>query len=498
MQLVLKYLFFIFLLPFVILLYLIYTPHGNSIVYTILSDRLSKKSDLLIEVQSLDIRHYPKISIAMHIEKKAKLILWGDLNGQFVDMDYTLTSECIATEACQIDDAIDITGNVKGPFSKLTIKGKGNALDGQVSYSTVKYPEKVEDVSIRLDDVNSSKLLKLLGQSAYIKGKANAQVDFSVMDEKHKKGHITYSVDDRNFKGVPLDMKTKVTIVDDKQTFDIVVLSPYFTLNVFHGEYDQAKRHAEASYMIDIIDLSKLEGILGYKYIGTFEAEGEFSYSTFFKVTGHSKSFGGDTKFHFEKDGLKVDLNNIWFEKIMARFPFPSLLSARANGNIYYNFRQKTLVVNTKLKNAKFIPSKLVDTIRKKANVNLLKETFYHSNLDLTYHNSNILGELLLNNEHDNEHVYLTSTKIETLENTINGYFDFKVQGEEFSGKVYGLLDDPKVNLNMQKLVRYKMDKQVDKMIGKNNRKIMESMPMGNVAKDMATDMGKSFMKVFF
>jgi hypothetical protein len=28
--------------------------------------------------------------------------------------------------------------------------------------------------------------------------------------------------------------------------------------------------------------------------------------------------------------------------------------------------------------------------------------------------------------------------------------------------------------------------------------KIMEKMPMGDVAKDMATDMGASFMKVFF
>jgi hypothetical protein len=72
------------------------------------------------------------------------------------------------------------------------------------------------------------------------------------------------------------------------------------------------------------------------------------------------------------------------------------------------------------------------------------------------------------------------------------------MQKNVFSGKVYGRLDDPKVNLNMQKLIRYQMDKQVDKMIGKDGREIMEKMPMGDVAKDMATDMGASFMKVFF
>ena len=202
------------------------------------------------------------------------------------------------------------------------------------------------------------------------------------------------------------------------------------------------------------------------------------------------------TDLTFEKDGLTIHLQKVLLQDVLALFPIPPMLQAHATGKIYYNFIQKTLVANTTLHNAYFIHSSLSNVIRKKTKVNLPKEVFDDAHLDLVYHNENIIGELKLANDHS--HLYLTSAKIHTVHNSINAYFDFKMQRQEFSGKVYGALDNPKVNLNMQKLVRYQMDKQVDKMIGKSGRKIMENMPMGGVAKDVATDMGASFMKVFF
>ena len=87
---------------------------------------------------------------------------------------------------------------------------------------------------------------------------------------------------------------------------------------------------------------------------------------------------------------------------------------------------------------------------------------------------------------------------MDTNQSTINAYFDVHMQRQAFSGKVYGSIDDPKVNLNMQKLIRYQMDKQLDSMLGKKNRQIMEKIPMGDAAKNMATGMGASFIGMFF
>jgi len=382
-----KYLIYFLILLSLVLFYFLFTPLGQSNIYAFVSTKLSQKTDLNIQVTSINIEQYPQVHFIMNIENKAKLTLWGHLDDARIDMDYTLTSDCIATEMCKIDDKIKIKGHVSGPFTKLKIIGKGLALDGNVTYSALKYANKVENIHIDMHDVNSTKLFHLLGQDALITGKADASVKFSLMDKTQKKGFITYHVKDKDYEGIALELTTTVSIDNDIHHFNIDINSTDLTLNITKGIYSQKKKNATAFYTLDIKDLSKLQQLLGYKYRGSIYARGEISYDKYFKVTGLSKSFGGMTDFIFEKDGLKIKLENVLLENIMHLFPFPSMITATANGNIYYNFIQNTLVVNTKLKNAKFIHSKLVRVIRKKSGANMLNETFNNSTLDLTYHN---------------------------------------------------------------------------------------------------------------
>jgi len=479
------------------LFYFLFTPLGQSNIYHFIGEKLSKKNGVHIEVQSIKLIDYPQqVHIVLHIEKKAKLTLTGYVDDALMDMDYILTSDCIATDYCNIDDDIQIQGHVKGPFSKLVITGEGQALSGNVRYSAVKYTDKVKNLVLKMHDVNATKLSRLLGQKSYIKGEADVKVNFSLMNDENKYGTIVYDVKDKNFRGIPLQLHSDINISNAEHTFSIRVNSPSLTLTIEQGHYNQESKEAKAFYILDIKALHQLKELLGYDYQGSFFARGEMSYTDKVKITGLSKSFGGLVDFLFEDSVLKMQLNKVSFMDVLHLFPFPSMLDAQTDGKIVYNFKQKTLDVHTTLNHAKFLPSSLVDAVMKKSHANMMNETFEHSKLDLSYHNNIILGNLKLINPHS--HVYLTTAKINTEQNTINAYFDFKMQHQEFAGKVYGSLDDPKVNLNLQKLVRYQMDKQVDKMIGKDGRKMMEHMPMGGVAKDMATGMGASFMKVFF
>jgi hypothetical protein len=180
----------------------------------------------------------------------------------------------------------------------------------------------------------------------------------------------------------------------------------------------------------------------------------------------------------------------------MSLFPYPKFLEAKTIGNIHYDFKKEKLSVKTKLKDTRFLYVEVMDTIYHKSGVNMLKETFTQSTLDLTYQNDILLANLMMNNEQS--HFSLTNTKIHTKRNTINAYFDVKMQKKEFSGKIYGSLDNPKVNLNLQKLIRHEMDRQLDSIMGEGNGKMMHKMPMGGVAEDMASSVGGAFMGVFF
>jgi hypothetical protein len=476
--------------------YLLYTPSGNRYLYNFASYTLSQKADLRIEVKSIKLCEYPQVVVEMNVERKAKLIFTGALNYTDVDMDYNMTSDCIASDVCKIDDNIDVKGHVRGPYSRLAVTGEGKALDGKVQYSLIKFTDKVEDLNITMHEVNSSKLLTLLGQEAIIKGKADLTVTFEMMDKDNKQGSFTYDVRDNNFSGIPLNLHTKVDIDNMQQTFIIDISAPYLKLNISKGNYDQEKKLAKAFYILDIKDIGKLETLLGYKYIGPFYAMGEMIYDEHLSIGGLSKSFGGMIDYIFEKDGLTVELIDVSFKDFMSLFPFPPMIDADTTGYIYYNFIQETLVVNTKLKNTKFVPSSLVDTVRKKSGVNMLKETFDDSTLEATYHQSLLFGDLKLANE--KSYFHLTNVKMDSEKNIINAYFDFKMQKQEFTGKVYGVLDDPDVDLDMHKLIMYQMDKQLDAIMGKKSRKLIEKIPMGNAAKGMAAGMGASFVGMFF
>lgn len=486
-----------FLTLFILLIYyFFFTSMGEKSLCHFATTTLSKKSGLHLNVKSIDISHYPKVNIIMLLQKKAKLTLFGYIDYKQLDMNYTLTGDCIATELCTIDDSVNIRGDIKGLFTKLFIQGKGRALEGKVNYSAIKSPDKVENLHIDMEDINSSKLFKLMGEVAYITGKANAQAHFYFMNEKHKNGYFIYTVKNKNFKGIPLTLSSRIDILDNKHTFKMHINSDAMRLELSKGQYNQTDKIAKANYVLEIKEFNALESILEYIPKGKFYANGKIIYDKTVKITGISRSFEGLTDFTFEKNKLKIKLDNVLLEKISQLFPFVQILTANATGDIVYDTLKSKLFVNTKLKNAKFTPSKLVDIIHKKSGANMLKETFNHASLHFTYADNSILGSLKLANPHS--HIYLNNTHIDTKLHTINAYFDFNMQKKIFSGKVYGRLDDPKVNLNMQKLIRREMDKQVDKMIGKDNREIMESMPMGDVAKDMATDMGASIMKVFF
>lgn len=492
----LKYIIFVIILFLITLFYFIFTPLGNQNIYNYASYTLSKKSGLDVEVQAIEFQHYPQIKANITIEEKVKLQLTGYIDHTSLDMNYTLTSHCIVSNVCKIDDEIDIRGHIKGLFSILDIEGRGKALDGNVSYSFLKYKNKVEQMYIVMHDVNSSKLLTLLGQDALIKGKADVIVDFPLMAEHTKKGSITYDVEDNNFSGIPLNLHTKLDIIDMEHSFIIEISSPYLSLKLSKGHYDQKKKIANAFYILEIKDLSKLDNILGYKYLGTLYARGEIKYDKYLHISGLSKSFGGMTSFLFEKDALRVSLDAVSFEKVMTLFPYPPMLSAEATGKIFYNFIKKTMVVNTTLKHAKVIHSKLIAVIHKKSGIDLKRETFENSILDVYYHNSLILGDMKLKNTAS--HLFLTNILMDTNKNTLNASFDFHMQGEDFSGKVHGSLLSPKVDLDVQKLIHYKMNKQLDSVVGKHNRKRMEKIPMEKTARDMATKIGAKLIKIFF
>lgn len=420
----------------------------------------------------------------------------GLINDSWANMDYALSAGRFPSHICTIEDQVDLRGHVNGPFTRLHISGEGKALDGHVYYDGTKVNDRLENFSLTMDDIHSVKLSTLLGQKTFPKGKADLQADFEYLSKESKKGTLIYSLEKSTLDKLPFTLHTQINLDNSKQTFSADVTMANAELNITKGSRDTDANLTSAFYVINVKDLTPFEKLFGFKYKGPFHAMGEATHNKHFKLQGLSKTFGGMLDFVYENNKLNIDLDAVSFKRFMSLFPYPILIDAKTTGNINYDFTKKLMLVKTELNKARFLHSDMVSTIYKKAKVNMLVEEFNDSTLEARYQNNILYGDLKL--EGDTSSFALTNTKLNADKNTIDAYFDLKMQDQEFTGKVYGSLDDPKVNLNMQKLIRHKMDEQMDSMVGKGNREMMEKMPMGEAAKDAASGVAGGVMGIFF
>jgi len=430
------------------------------------------------------------------LEKHYSLKLYGLVNDSWINMDYALRSARLPTQQNSIDDNVSLTGHLNGPFTRLHIRGKGTALDGNMRYDSIKIGNKLENLTLSMHNISGEKLASVLNQPALPNGKASINASFAYISDTHKKGEIKYTVKDATLDNNPLALKAKLSIDGYKHYFNASISLANADLNISQGVYHSDNNISSAFYNLGVKDLRPFETLLGYQYKGPFYATGQIYYDKDLEIRGLSKTFEGLVDFLYKEEMLYIDLKAVSFKYIMNLFPYPLMLDANTTGHINYNFKKDSLLVKAQLAHAQFLHSELVDTIYEKSDVAMMTEVFDDSTLSLNYANNILLANLILSNKES--HFSLTNANMNTEKNTIDAYFDFKMQKQEFSGKIYGSLDDPKVNLNMQKLIKYQMDKQLDSMVGKSNREMMENMPMGDVAKDVASGMGASFMGMFF
>ncbi|MFK5976776.1 MAG: hypothetical protein QM493_09735 [Sulfurovum sp.] len=453
-------------------------------IYTKIDDHLKKRENIYLKFDG-------------SIDKYYRVKLDGLVNKNWINMDYEVSSHRLPSHICTIVDDVNITGYLNGFFDRMHITGKGSVMEGNISYDVIKIKDVLKDMKITMKDIHAKKFSTLLGGDDTLpNGKVDITIDFDKLSKKNKKGKATYRLKNGKWENLPLSLYTQSTIKDHIARFKTDGTFGNIEINMTKGRYNIDKEIGSSFYVMSSPDLSKLEEVLKSKYIGALSAVGEIKYNQYLKIEGVSRTYGGMVDFAYERDRLDINLNRVSFGRIISILDYPPMIEAETTGNINYNFTGKLLSVKTKLNRAKFLPSDLVDTIYDKADVNMSKESFNNSSLELTYHKNMILGDLRLTNA--SSYFLLTNVILNTNSNALSAYFDFKMQQQKFSGKVHGKIDKLKVNLNIHKLIEFQMDKQIDSMVGKENRKMMESMPMGTVAKDVATETAASFMGIFF
>ncbi len=507
-----KYLLWLLSFLTIVVFYLLNTSLGHYTMAQTLSSFLSKKTNNDLKVSSLNINNYPKVSMNIKINNSATAFVEGVVNGKEIDMDYHLVGNSFKYNSINLEEKFDIKGNVLGLLSKPFIKGEGEVFEGEVAFSFIKISKTFKNLKIALRDVNSKKVLTYLKKRPLLRGKADINAYFKYFSKYKSDGEALVYMEKATMPSVSGDVvfsfKSKIKFKDMEYFYDIGIKSDIGNMIVADGYYHKSKHEAKGNYALDLKELAYFEKFLKHKYRGSFQSEGEMKYyKKELTVTGQSNKFKGLLKYKYAKEKLELNVYGVSLVKLLRFFSYPPLLSAKVYGSIDYHIKDKMVLINTKLKETRFRKTNMTDMIFNTTGIDMLKDTYNHSSFVGGYQNS-ILSSILKIDNGSNKHIYLTDTKMYSKTNAIKSKFEVKIAGEELSGGIYGTLENPRVSIDMQKLLKYQLNKRLGNWLGTDKKEHLKKK-FNSVKEDVSTrleeldvdgvkEKAKSFLKGFF
>ena len=340
-----------------------------------------------------------------------------------------------------------------------------------------------------------------------ILGRADIDANFSHLSKYDKVGGFSYYVKNGTIEGVPVQLDANVTMDGVKQNFFADINSSLGTLKLKEGSFHQSKKLGKVNYILKIKDLALLKKYTKKEYQGSFNSQGRVIYDNGFIVKGKSQDFGGEIDFVYKNGNIDANLHAVSLVKLLKRFKYPTLLEAKIDGRISYNFNQKSMIINTDLKETRFTRTQMTDMLFSASGVDILKEQFDKSSFNGGYQNNQLLADLKIDN--GVSHLFLTKIKMNSKTNSVDSHFALTMQGEQFEGEIYGTLEHPRVKLDMKKLMKYQMEKKIGSFFGKektqNLKNQINSINLESVKEkikaidvDEVKEGAKSLLKSFF
>ena len=470
--------YFLWFLSFLIILffYFINTSSGHSNLGYWVESYLSKKTFNDIKVHSLDLRKYPHIVMDITVNGSANVLLEGKVDKYNIDMDYHLKGKAFKFNNFHIEDDIDVNGTLLGPFSKLLVVGKGHVFDGNVVYKFTKVPRQIKNMNIQLKAANSHKVLTFLNKPLIVEGKVDVDANFKSFSNYKKRGQakivMTHALMPEVAAKVPFSLAATIHFDDIAYKYVGKIESKIGNLSVTDGTYHQSRKVVQATYALHLKDLAYFEKFLKHKYIGALDTKGSVVYDNGLLVKGTTHKFGGTLDYVYKKENIVLNLKGVYLERLLKQFSYPIVLRSDVFGTVDYNMKNKIVLINTELKKTRFMQTKMTKTIYNTVGIDLLSGEYDNSSFTAGYQNNVLSSELKIDD--GKNHLYLVDTKMNAKNNKVNSKFELKMQGQEIYGDIYGTLKNPKVSVDMRKILKYQMNKQMGAWLGTENSEVIK------------------------
>ncbi|CAA6816165.1 MAG: Unknown protein [uncultured Sulfurovum sp.] len=514
MRILFKYFFWLLSLFSLVIYYFLNTSLGHLSLRYYIEDYYSKKMDNKIEILSLNIKNYPYIMAEIKINDKAHLSLRGIPDKNDMNLTYQLRGETFEWDDYILLEPFEVEGEMKGAFSELLISGEGEIFNGNIAYFFTRRPNRLENMEVTLQNVRSKPLLEFLSYKNILKGDIDVFMDFDYFTSYRRKGLVKVSMQEgivpQVSEEIEVSLEAEIVVKDLLHEFFADIKSDIGKLRIGNGHYNRAANITTADYGLHIHELAYLDAFLKHRYQGSLNTAGSLNYDNgILSLDGDSDSYGGLLEYVYKNGYIDIDFRGVSLEQLLRQLSFPALLSSKVYGSASYNLKDEIILVNTALKETRFRRTQMTDKIYDLTDIDVLKDTYNDSIFTAAYQD-NILISLL---EIDNgvNHLYLKDTRMNSKTNEITANFEVQIDGQQFVGNVYGTLENPEVNLDMSKLIKYQINKKIENFFGagkplnrQNTEEALDGMQnefsnqMKNFEMDRFERKTRSFLNGFF
>ena len=506
MRILLKY--FLWLLSFgtLVIFYFLNTNLGHQSLGFFLEDYLSKTTKNDVKVLHLDIYKYPHLSMKLKVNNGATVRLEGEVNERSVDMNYHLVGESFRLNGFYVEDKVDVHGRLFGPFSKLLIEGQGELFEGRGRYRFIKVPNSFKEMNLTLTKANSQKVLTFLKQEPLIEGLVDMDAQFEHFSLHQKKGRVLVHMNRALMPTVVPNtffrLTSRVDFNDIEYHYRADIDSDVGALTLRNGKYHQTKKSTEAEYKLHLDDLAYFEKFLKHRYKGALDTTGKVTYNNQLHLYGHTQKFGGDLEYIYSNEKIDFYLKGLSLVSLLSQFSYPALFSSKVYGTINYDMRDNMVLINTDLKETRFRETELTNMIHNASGIDLLLGVYNQSSFHGGYQNKLLSSTLKIDD--GVSHLYLTDMKLNAQNNRVNSNFEIKMQGQEIFGEIYGTLKNPQVSVDMKKLLKYQMNKQLGGWLGTGEREAIKNVQedvedtLKRIDVEDVTEKAKSFINGLF
>jgi len=378
-----------------------------------------------------------------------------------------------------IRGSLNLNGTVVGTKSNMVVNAKSDLADSDTTIKAVLKDFKASSVIASIKNLKLQKLLYMVKQPHYTDGVFSLDAKLTNLEVGKLKGNIVTKIQNglldsryitkayefksampRTTYNLRADTSLNADLLDTKLDFN----SNIANLDVKSAKFNIKDSSLNTDYLTKISNLDKLFFVTDQHMKGSIVANGEVNKAKDLDLTFHTKVASGNIDAKLHNDDFKATLKGVQTLGLLHMLIYPEVFKSTLNADVDYNLAESKGRVNGHLVDGTFTRNQLFTLVRQYGKLDLYRENF-SGDVSATINKEKVVASLDLKSRQAS--IITKNTKLNTKTQIIDSKVNLKIKKNEIGAKITGNINNPKVKLDVNDMVKKEAEKGIKKLFKK-------------------------------